>query len=34
VVEVNVEETALSADVSAVLRGAAGEVLPAIEEAL
>ena len=34
VVEVNVEETALSADVSAVLRGRAGEVLPAIEEAL
>jgi NAD-dependent deacetylase len=30
VVEVNVEETPLSADVAAVLRGPAGEVLPAL----
>ena len=34
VVEINVDETALSADASAVLRGPAGEVLPALEEAL
>lgn len=34
VVEINVDETALTADVSAVLRGPAGEVLPALEEAL
>ena len=34
VVEINVEATPLSADVDAVLRGPAGEVLPALEEAL
>jgi NAD-dependent deacetylase len=34
VVEINVEETGLSADADAVLRGPAGEVLPALEGAL
>jgi NAD-dependent deacetylase len=34
VVEINVDETPLSADVAAVLRGAAGEVLPALAERL
>jgi NAD-dependent deacetylase len=34
VVEVNVEETALTAEADAVLRGPAGEVLPALQEAL
>jgi NAD-dependent deacetylase len=33
IVEVNVEETALSADADAVLRGPAGEILPALERA-
>ena len=34
VVEVNVDETPLTTEVDAVLRGAAGEVLPALQEAL
>ena len=34
VVEVNVDETPLSAEADAVLRGPAGEVLPALEQAL
>lgn len=34
IVEVNVEETPLTHEVDAVLRGPAGEVLPAIQEAL
>ena len=34
VVEVNVEETPLTTEADAVLRGAAGEVLPALQEAL
>lgn len=34
VVEINVEETPLSADVAAALRGPAGEVLPALAERL
>ena len=33
-VEVNVDETPLSAEADAVLRGRAGEVLPALEQAL
>jgi NAD-dependent deacetylase len=33
VVEINVDETPLSADVDAVLRGPAGEILPALEAA-
>jgi hypothetical protein len=32
-VEINVEETPLSGEVDAVLRGPAGEVLPALENA-
>jgi NAD-dependent deacetylase len=34
VVEVNIEETPLTPFVDAVLRGPAGEVLPALEQAL
>jgi NAD-dependent deacetylase len=34
IVEINVEQTALSAEADAVLRGRAGEVLPALQEAL
>jgi NAD-dependent deacetylase len=34
VVEVNVDETPLTRQVDAVLRGPAGEVLPALQEAL
>jgi len=34
VVEINVDETPLSADADAVLRGRAGEILPALEQAL
>jgi hypothetical protein len=33
-VEINVDDTPLSGDVDAVLRGPAGEMLPAIERAL
>jgi NAD-dependent deacetylase len=34
VVEINVDETAMSAEADAVLRGPAGEILPALQEAL
>ena len=34
VVEINIDDTPLTADVDAVLRGAAGEILPALERAL
>jgi NAD-dependent deacetylase len=34
VVEINVDETPLTAEVDAVLRGPAGQVLPALERAL
>jgi NAD-dependent deacetylase len=34
VVEINVDETPLTVDVDAVLRGPAGEILPALQAAL